>query len=75
MPEYFRILLLLALIPFMSCIEKQHPSVLIKTGAGEITVELYPEKAPLTVSNFLDLVEQGVYTDAAFYRVACLMTN
>ena len=39
---------------------------------GEIEVELYPDLAPLTTSNFLSLVERGVYTNAIFYRVVRL---
>ena len=36
---------------------------------GEITAELYPEKAPVTVKNFLDLVEEGFFTGLIFHRV------
>jgi peptidyl-prolyl cis-trans isomerase B (cyclophilin B) len=36
---------------------------------GEITAELYPEKAPTTVKNFLSLVEGGFFTGLIFHRV------
>ena len=36
---------------------------------GTITAELYPDKAPLTVANFLSLVERGFFTDLIFHRV------
>ena len=36
---------------------------------GEITAELYPEKAPVTVENFLSLVEEGFFTGLIFHRV------
>ncbi len=36
---------------------------------GEITAELYPEKAPKTVENFLSLVESGFYSGLIFHRV------
>ena len=36
---------------------------------GEITAELYPDKAPVTVENFLSLVESGVFTGLIFHRV------
>ena len=36
---------------------------------GEITAELYPEKAPATVENFLSLVESGFFTGLIFHRV------
>ncbi len=38
-------------------------------GFGEITAELYPEKAPKTVENFLSLVESGFFTGLIFHRV------
>ena len=36
---------------------------------GEITAELYPEKAPATFENFLSLVESGFFTGLIFHRV------
>ena len=36
---------------------------------GEMTAELYPEKAPKTVKNFLGLVKSGFYTGLIFHRV------
>ncbi len=36
---------------------------------GEIIAELYPEKAPITVKNFLDLVEEGFFSGLIFHRV------
>ncbi len=36
---------------------------------GTMTAELYPEKAPLTVSNFLKLTEEGFYEGLIFHRV------
>ncbi|BFG73161.1 peptidylprolyl isomerase [Paraburkholderia terrae] len=46
-----------------------HPSVLLKTSEGDIRVELYPEKAPKTVANFLDYVKSGQYNGTIFHRV------
>lgn len=46
-----------------------NPQVVIKTNLGEITLELYPEKAPKTVQNFLQYVEDGFYTNTIFHRV------
>jgi peptidyl-prolyl cis-trans isomerase A (cyclophilin A)/peptidyl-prolyl cis-trans isomerase B (cyclophilin B) len=46
-----------------------NPQVEIKTNLGAITVELYPEKAPKTVENFLQYVKSGFYTDSIFHRV------
>jgi peptidyl-prolyl cis-trans isomerase A (cyclophilin A) len=41
----------------------------IKTSLGDIFVELYPEKAPITVTNFLKYVDAGLYDSSSFYRV------
>ncbi|PXW26225.1 peptidylprolyl isomerase [Paraburkholderia caballeronis] len=46
-----------------------HPAVLFKTSAGDIRVELYPEKAPKTVDNFLAYVKSGQYNGTIFHRV------
>ncbi len=36
---------------------------------GEMTAELYPDKAPKTVANFLSLVDSGFYSGTVFHRV------
>ena len=41
----------------------------IKTELGDITFEIYPDKAPITVKNFLRYVDQGNFEGATFYRV------
>lgn len=46
--------------------------ILIKTDLGNITLELYPRQAPLTVANFLQYVDENRYGDACFYRVVHL---
>ena len=46
-----------------------NPKVEIKTNLGSLTVELYPEKAPKTVENFLGYVNAGFYKDTIFHRV------
>lgn len=48
---------------------KKHPTVLFKTNMGDITIELYPEKAPVTVQNFLDYVAEGHYNNTIYHRV------
>ena len=45
------------------------PHVLLKTNMGEIVLELYPEKAPKTVENFLQYVKSGHYSGTIFHRV------
>jgi peptidyl-prolyl cis-trans isomerase A (cyclophilin A) len=44
-------------------------AVLIETTMGNMKVELYPDKAPKTVENFLVYVNEGFYTDTIFHRV------
>ncbi len=53
----------------VSCDRSETEQVVIRTELGDITLEIETEKAPITASNFLSLVEQGVYTGATFYRV------
>ena len=48
--------------------------VVIKTTQGNIEVELYPEKAPKTVENFLKYVSKGMYNSSSFFRV-CTAEN
>jgi cyclophilin family peptidyl-prolyl cis-trans isomerase len=43
--------------------------VLMKTTKGDITIELYPDKAPLTVENFLSYVTEKFYDNTIFHRV------
>ncbi len=45
------------------------PRVVLSTTAGELAIELYPDKAPASVANFLDLVESGFYEGLVFHRV------
>ena len=46
-----------------------NPSVELKTSAGNITIELYADKAPKTVENFLAYVKDGFYGGTIFHRV------
>ncbi|AOY68629.1 peptidylprolyl isomerase [Xanthomonas euvesicatoria pv. euvesicatoria] len=39
------------------------------TSRGPIVVELYPDKAPLTVANFVNLAKRGFYNGLSFHRV------
>lgn len=39
------------------------------TSMGNFTVELYADKAPITVANFLEYVDEGFYSDTIFHRV------
>lgn len=52
-----------------SAISEEIIKVAIKSSMGEIIVELYPEKAPKTVENFLRYVKAGHYSNTIFHRV------
>ncbi len=51
---------------------KQNPELIIQTESGEITVELYMDKAPVTALNFLSYIDKGIYKNASFYRTVTL---
>jgi cyclophilin family peptidyl-prolyl cis-trans isomerase len=45
------------------------PLVVIRTSEGDITLRLFPDKAPVTVENFLRYVDEGFYNGTIFHRV------
>jgi len=49
--------------------EGSNPRVTLETSKGKIVLELYPDKAPKTVENFLGYVESGHYDGTIFHRV------
>ena len=48
---------------------EQNPQVMLETSMGNIKVELFKEKAPITVKNFLSYVKEGFYDGLIFHRV------
>ncbi|MBL0226047.1 MAG: peptidyl-prolyl cis-trans isomerase [Geobacteraceae bacterium] len=48
---------------------EQNPQVALETSMGIITIELFKEKAPITVRNFLGYVKDGFYDGLIFHRV------
>jgi len=46
-----------------------NPQVVMETSKGDIVLELYLDKAPLTVKNFLDYIDAGFYSGTVFHRV------
>ena len=44
-------------------------TVRVTTDMGEFVIELQPDRAPLTVANFLKYVNEGFYTNTLFHRV------
>ena len=49
--------------------QAKNPVVVIATSLGDITVELDPAKAPLSVANFLEYVKAAHYDGTIFHRV------
>ena len=45
------------------------PVVVMETSEGTVTIELWPEKAPITVKNFLTYVDEKSYDGTIFHRV------
>ncbi|MGX7060124.1 peptidylprolyl isomerase [Vagococcus humatus] len=45
------------------------PIATIKTNKGDIRIQLFPEQAPKTVENFVELAKKGYYDGVIFHRV------
>lgn len=77
MMKRFAMLLALAILTigaFTVCADstdkpKGYPVVVLETSKGNIEIELYPDKAPLTVQNFLWYVDNKFYDGLIFHRV------
>jgi cyclophilin family peptidyl-prolyl cis-trans isomerase len=46
-----------------------NPTVTVRTTLGDVRIELFRDRAPKTVENFLTLTRKGFYTGLAFHRV------
>jgi cyclophilin family peptidyl-prolyl cis-trans isomerase len=55
--------------PEMAIDPKKKYSALLTTDKGDITLELFADKAPKTVNNFVFLARQGFYDGTIFHRV------
>jgi peptidyl-prolyl cis-trans isomerase A (cyclophilin A) len=49
--------------------DKSNPRVIMETSLGTMKIELYPDKAPITVENFLAYVDAGFYDGTTFHRI------
>jgi peptidyl-prolyl cis-trans isomerase B (cyclophilin B) len=49
--------------------KEPNPVVVIQTSMGDITIELFRDRAPKSVENFLGYVNEGFYTGTVFHRV------
>ncbi|MDE6407866.1 MAG: peptidylprolyl isomerase [Anaeroplasmataceae bacterium] len=55
---------------YQELLENTNPHILLKVkDYGTIQLELFPKVAPITVKNFLKLVESGFYTGLTFHRI------
>jgi len=61
--------LMLGLVGLASAAGKGNPMVVLSTSLGDIKIELYQDKAPVTVQNFLEYVKAGYYDGTIFHRV------
>ena len=76
MPFTKNIVLFILQIPVtFSVIAQQNINCLIKTALGDITIELYPKKAPVTVANFLKYVDAHLYDSSSFFRSVSLQNQ
>ncbi|MEO6968429.1 MAG: peptidylprolyl isomerase [Rhodanobacteraceae bacterium] len=57
-----------AALPTPAAAPVAHPQVKLHTSLGDITIELFPDKAPRTVANFLQYVQDGFYDGTVFHR-------
>ncbi|PIR57785.1 MAG: peptidylprolyl isomerase [Parcubacteria group bacterium CG10_big_fil_rev_8_21_14_0_10_38_31] len=46
-----------------------NPTVVLKTNKGDIEIELFIDKMPITAGNFLKLAKEGFYNETKFHRV------
>src|SRR5688572_20696177 len=64
-----RYLLALLLVGCAGATEAKNPVVVMKTSAGTIKIELFEDKAPISVKNFLAYVDDKHYDGTIFHRV------
>lgn len=61
--------LVIWLAPPAGAADSLRPRVKLVTSLGDIVIELYPDKAPASVANFLTYVREGFYDGLVFHRV------
>jgi len=62
-------LLFIGLSVSVAVADANFPQVLVKTNMGDIVIELDKQKAPASVANFLNYVNEGFYNGTVFHRV------
>jgi cyclophilin family peptidyl-prolyl cis-trans isomerase len=58
-----------ALVASAAPVQEKNPVVIVDTSKGQIKIELFKDKAPTTVKNFLKYVEEEHYDNTIFHRV------
>ncbi len=69
MNKFFLLLLLTAFAALADDAVPAHPYIKFETTEGDIVVELDGRRAPVTVANFLNLVDDGYFDGTLFHRV------
>ncbi len=69
MKKWFALMAVMAVSLTCNAAHAADPRVLMKTNQGMVLIELYPEKAPKSVDNFLRYVRDGFYDGTVFHRV------
>ncbi|MDP2878211.1 MAG: peptidylprolyl isomerase [Sulfuricella sp.] len=64
----FRLIMIIVSLLISTGALAANPQVKMRTNLGEIVLELYPDKAPKTVANFLQYVSSGHYNGTVFHR-------
>jgi cyclophilin family peptidyl-prolyl cis-trans isomerase len=67
-----KLCLLIVVLFLMGCMggkEMGNPKAIFETSKGQFTVELFEDKAPKTVQNFVNLTEKGFYDGLTFHRI------
>jgi peptidyl-prolyl cis-trans isomerase B (cyclophilin B) len=49
--------------------DEQNPQVVMETSMGTVKIELFKDKAPISVRNFLSYVKEGYYDGLIFHRI------
>ena len=68
-PFIARLLVVLPMLAVFADGQAAAPQVQLETTQGTVTLELYEDKAPQTVKNFLTYVDDGYYDGTVFHRV------
>ena len=67
---FARVLLIcMAVMGSLATADETNPVVVMKTTDGDITIELFADKSPITVENFLRYVDEGHFDGTVFHRV------